>query len=378
MTMPIAQTSSEQKYEVTPLELFFDLVFAFAISQLSHHLLTELTWRGTAEVLVMLFAIFGTWLTTSWSATVFRADQSRTRWLIFVVMLLSLFMNASITRAFTSSGWAFVVPLLLIQLGRAIWMLTNSTDAVFRDHYLRVLTWLVITTPLWIVGAIVNPESRLLWWALAAMIDQIGRWLAHPVPGRRLRSENIPFDAEHFLERCRLFLIIALGETVFTTGSAIVASPTTLITMITGTFALVATIALWALNFEHSARLNIHYKEEASDPIRVARYAGNALIVMVAGLIGIAVANEMVITHPYGASSVTLNLLLFGCPILYLIAQGWYLRTVPRNSPRLRLIGSIALLVAGIATSTSPAYLALILVGASLTMLAVLDQRMTR
>jgi len=175
-----------------------------------------------------------------------------------------------------------------------------------------------------------------------------------------------------------LFLIIALGETVFTTGSAIVASPTTLITMITGTFALVATIALWALNFEHSARLNIHYKEEASDPIRIARYAGNALIVMVAGLIGIAVANEMVITHPYGASSVTLNLLLFGCPILYLIAQGWYLRTVPRNSPRLRLIGSIALLVAGIATSTSPAYLALILVGASLTMLAVLDQRMTR
>jgi low temperature requirement protein LtrA len=347
MTTPIAQASSEQRYEVTPLELFFDLVFAFAISQLSHHLLTDLTWRGTAEVLVMLFAIFGAWLTTSWSATMFRADQSQTRWLIFVVMLLSLFMNASVTRAFTSSGWAFVIPLLLIQLGRAIWMLNNSTDAIFRDHYIRVLIWLIITTHLWIVGASVNSESRLLWWALAAVIDQIGRWFAHPVPGRRLRSENIPFDAEHLLERCRLFLIIALGETVFTTGAAIVAEPITLITLITGTFALVATIALWALNFERSARLNLHYREEATDPIRIARYAGNALIVMVAGLIGIAVANEIVIAHPYETSSAALNLLLFGCPILYLIAQGWYLQAVPHNSPRLRLIRQCGINISG-------------------------------
>jgi len=136
--------------------------------------------------------------------------------MILAVMLLGLFMNASVTRAFTSSGWMFVLPLLLIQLGRAVWTLINSMDAVFRDHYVRVLIWLIPTTFLWVVGAVVNPEPRLLWWALAAVIDQIGRWFAHPVPGRRLRSENVPFDAEHVLERCRLFLIIALGETVFT------------------------------------------------------------------------------------------------------------------------------------------------------------------
>jgi len=369
---------SEQKYEVTPLELFFDLVFAFAISQLSHHLLTDLTWRGTAEVLVLLFAIFGSWFTTSWSATIFRADQSRTRWMILTVMLLGLFMNASVTKAFMSSGWMFVVPLLLIQLGRALWTLINSTDSVFRDHYFRVLIWLIPTTPLWIVGASVNSEARLLWWALAAVIDQIGRWLAHPIPGRRLRSENIPFEAEHFLERCRLFLIIALGETVFTTGAAIVEAPTTWITPITGTFALIATIALWALNFEHSTRLTLHYRDETSDPIRIARYAGNALIIMVAGLIGVAVANEIVIAHPYETSSATLNLLLYGCPILYLIAQGWYLQAVPHNSPWLRIIGSVVLVVGGIAMLTVPAYLALILAGASLTILAIIDQRITR
>jgi low temperature requirement protein LtrA len=94
---------TERKYEVTPLELFFDLVFAFAVSQLSEHLLIHLSWRGAAETLVMLLAVFAAWFTTSWSATMIRADESRTRWLVLSVMLLGLFINASVTRAFTTS-----------------------------------------------------------------------------------------------------------------------------------------------------------------------------------------------------------------------------------------------------------------------------------
>jgi low temperature requirement protein LtrA len=377
MTASSLHAIPEREYEVTPVELFFDLVFVFAVSQLSHYLLDHLSWRGAAETLVMLLAIFGAWFTTSWSATIVRADQSRTRWLILTVMLLGLFMNASVTVAFATSGWAFVIPLLLIQLGRAVWTFVNSTDTVFRDHYFRVLLWLIATTPLWIAGAAVRPEARVVWWALAAGLDTIGRWLAHPIPGRRLQSENVPFDASHMLERCRLFLLIALGETVFTTGTAIAAAPTTLMTLITGTVALAATVALWALNFGHSTRLTLYYREETSDPIRIGRYAVNALIVMVAGLIAVAVANEMVIAHPHGDSSATLSLLLYGGPLIYLVAQGWYLRAVPRNSPRLRLIGSAALVLVGFAALSAPRYLALILAGASLTTLAIVDQHIT-
>jgi low temperature requirement protein LtrA len=175
----------ERKYEVTPLELFFDLVFAFAISQLSQHLLTHLSWRGAAETLVMLLAVFASWFTTSWSATLVRADQSRTRWLMLTVMLLGLFMNSAVTRAFTVSGWAFFIPMLVIQLGRAVWTIANSMDPILREHYFRTLLWLIATTPLWIAGAAVNAEARLIWWALAAAIDEVGRWLAHPIPGRR-------------------------------------------------------------------------------------------------------------------------------------------------------------------------------------------------
>jgi low temperature requirement protein LtrA len=91
-----------------------------------------------------------------------------------------------VTRAFDTSGWTLVIPLLLIQLGRTVWTIVNAPDAVFRDHFFRTLLWFVATTPLWIAGAAADPETRLLWWVLAAGIDQIGAWLAHPLPGRWL------------------------------------------------------------------------------------------------------------------------------------------------------------------------------------------------
>jgi len=374
MTDRLIHDNSERKYEVTPLELLFDLVFAFALSQLSHHLLTHLSWRGATETLVMLVAIFAVWFTTSWSATLIRADQSRTGWLVLAVMLLGLFMNASVTRAFTTSGWAFVVPLLLIQLGRTVWTLVNSIDAVLREHYFRTLLWVIVTTPLWIAGAAVSPETRVLWWALAAGIDQIGRWLAHPIPGRRLRSENVEFDADHMLERCRMFLLIALGETVVTTGMAIAEASITMMTLATGTFALTGTVALWALSFGRSHRLIIQHLEETSDPIRASRHAVNALTVMVAGLIAVAVANEEVIAHPQGHTSFALSLLLGGGPILFLAAQGWYLLQVPRVRSRLHVIGGVALIFVGLVTPAVPAYIALFLVGASVSILAILDR----
>jgi low temperature requirement protein LtrA len=172
------------------------------------------------------------------------------------VMLLGLFMNAAVTQAFTTSGWAFVIPLPVIQLGRTFWTLENSTDAVLRDHCFRVLLWLIPTSPLWIAGAVVDPEIRLLGWALAAGIDLIGRWLAHPILGRSLRSENVGFDVSHMLERCRHFLLIALGETVLRTGVAIAAAPLTLMALVTGPVALAGTVALWVLNFGRSRRLS--------------------------------------------------------------------------------------------------------------------------
>ncbi|HSF83157.1 MAG TPA: low temperature requirement protein A [Anaerolineales bacterium] len=232
-------------------------------------------------------------------------------------------------------------------------------------------------TPLWIAGAVVVSEARLLWWGLAIGLDTLGRWLAHLIPGRRLQSKNVPFDADHMLERCRLFLLIALSETVFTIGTAIAEAPISLMTLVTGTSALLGTIALWALSFGRSHRLILQHLEETSNLIRTSRYAVNVLMIMVAGLIAVAVANEIVIAEPQEQVLPALSLLLGGGPILFLAAQGRYLWKILNIRSQLHWIGGVALLLVDLTTLALPAYAALILVGVSLATLAILDQKMS-
>jgi len=360
---------------VVPLELLFDLVFAFAVSQLSDHLLNHLTWRGVAETLVMLLAILMVWSYTSWVAIILGPEHSKTRWMMLIVMLPALFLNASVTKAFTLYGWTFATPLLLIQLGRIAWTLLNAPDQFYREHYYRVLIWFTLATPFWVIGTVEGSEARLAWWSAAVGIDLVGTWLAHPIPGRKLRSVNVPFDADHMLDRCRQFVIIALGETVVRTGTAIAGAPETGMTLATGLSALVGTVALWALSFGSTHRQVMRHLDKSKDPIRTSRYAVNANMGIIAGLIAVAVGNKVVIANPEGPTSWALSLLLAGGPILFLASQGWYLWLVPKVRPRLHWIGGLGLFLAGLVTQALPTYGALILVGSWLMILAIADEK---
>jgi low temperature requirement protein LtrA len=226
-----------------------------------------------------------------------------------------------------------------------------------------------------ITGAAVETDPRLLWWAGAAAIDLVGTWLAHPLPGRMLRSESIQFNADHMIERCRLFLLIALGESVLTSGTALADAPRTLLTLVTGTAALATIVALWALHFAASGHLLDRYVETTTDPILAARRTLNGLLVSVAGLIAVAVANELVIAHPHGHASVTLSLLLFGGPLLYLLSQTVYLWAVIGTRSLARLAGIAALVVAGGLSHLLPAYAALGLLVTPLLVLVVIVVR---
>jgi low temperature requirement protein LtrA len=230
---------------------------------------------------------------------------------------------------------------------------------------------ILATAPLWIAGAISGAEDRLLWWAGAAAIDLAGTWLAHPLPGRMLRSQHVDFDANHMLERCRLFLIIALGESVLSSGTAIADASKGLLTVVTGTCALVTIVVLWKLHFVSSGRLMDRYVETTSDPILAARRTVNGLLVSVAGLIAVAVGNELVIAHPHGQTSVALSLVLFGGALLYLLSQTVYLWAVIGTRSWPRLVGLVALTVAGGLSQLVAADAALALVAAVLVVLIV-------
>ncbi|MEV0609436.1 low temperature requirement protein A [Polymorphospora rubra] len=372
-----AADQQRQTYAVEPVELFFDLVFVFGIFQLTSQLLHHLSVRGAAETGVLLLAVFTVWYYTSWEATLVRIERARTTAMVLAVMFFGLFMNAAVTHAFEGSGWDFVAPFLLVQLGRGLWTLLNVEGEIWRDHYRRTLLWLLASTPVWVVGAAADPEHRLYWWAVAAGLDLCGTWLGHPLPGRALHSVSVAgAESGHMLERCRLFLLLALGGTVLSTGLAIAAVPLTALTVVTGSAALLVTVALWLLAFGGVGRLVVRHVEETHDPIYATRMAGNVLTVMVAGLVAMATAFEMVIHHPHGRPSATLSLLLFGGSILFLLAQSWYARAVPRIKPWHWLIASAALALVGAAAGVlAQPYLALLAAAVALITAATVVTR---
>jgi low temperature requirement protein LtrA len=199
---------------------------------------------------------------------------------------------------------------------------------------------------------------RLVLWGVATVTDLVGLLSAHPLPGKVFRSERVDFAAEHHFERSRLFFIIALGETVLTTGAAVADAPLAPMTLFTGAVALIGTIALWWVYFRRSERAAVRQAVADRDPVKISRYATNTLLVMVAGLLAIAVGDELVIAHPTGHTDAATNALLFGGPVLFFAAQSWYMRVVMGDVPLSRPIALAMLVVLAVATLTAPRYLA--------------------
>ncbi|MEV7734913.1 low temperature requirement protein A [Streptomyces sp. NPDC088921] len=367
-------TSVPARREVTPLELFFDLVYVFAIGQLSHQLLAHPTWTGAAQTLVLYLAVYAAWAYTTWAVTLVPAEDPRTRRMLLAVMLAGLFMNAAIPRAFGDAGWVFVATFLLIHIGRTVWLLTVGLDPVNQEHFRRVLVWFVAPAPLWVTGAAVNGSARLAWWAAAILVELVGTWAAHPLPGRRLDSREVTFAGGHLLERGRLFVIVAFGETVMTTGTALTTAPYQPMTLLTSGVALTGTVALFWLFFSHSERVVRHYLR-TEDPMRAGRSGVISLMASVAGLIAVAVADERVIAHPAEHAGITTDLLLFGGPALYIGAQTWHRATLFDDLLRSRLLALSALVIGCAVTTTTPAYLAAVIAAAIVVALVMFEER---
>lgn len=107
------EKQTHEKYEVSPLELIFDLVIAFAISELSMYLSNHLSLRGIAEVLILLIVIYNVWSYTSFEATLIHVRKTETKWMMLLVMLLGIFLTAGINHAFDVNAAVFIVPFLI-------------------------------------------------------------------------------------------------------------------------------------------------------------------------------------------------------------------------------------------------------------------------
>jgi low temperature requirement protein LtrA len=338
---------------VTPLELFFDLVYVFAIGELAHHLLAHVDLRTGAETLLMALAVIYAWFMTAWGLNWLDPDKLPVRLLIVGLMFASLLMSVSISDAFGDRAWLFVTGYLLLQVGRAVFLIVALRGRALSAHFVNDLVWELGTGAVWIAGALVDGDARLVLWGVAVAATQAGVWSLHWLPGRGRAVDiaHTEIAAAHLFERFRLFFIIALGETVLTTGDAFVAEPFGVARLAALAIAFGGTVALWWCYFFRSEAVAADAVEAVDDAGAVGLRGTWTLTFIVLALIGIAVGDELAIAHPDDDPTLGFTLLTFGGAALFLLAQTLFMAQTIGALPRSRLVALGALVVLALATA---------------------------
>src|ERR1700722_13175738 len=164
-----------QHSRVTYAELLFDLVFVFAVTQVSHTLLAHFTLLGAMQTTLLLLSVWWTWVYTSWITNWLNPELTPVRVLLFLLMLGGLVLSTSIPLAFEARGLWFAIAYAAMQVGRTVfWVLsTPRARKAARMNAIRVLIWLSISAAFWIAGGFAEGQQRLIFWATALAIEYV-------------------------------------------------------------------------------------------------------------------------------------------------------------------------------------------------------------
>jgi low temperature requirement protein LtrA len=361
---------------VSPFELFFDLVFVFAVTQLSHNLLDHLTLRGTGETLLLLLVVWSAWITTTWVTNWFNPDRLPVRLMLVGVMLASLFMSVAIPDAFGEGGLTFAVAIVAIHVGRASFAFIALRTSLGGSHPLtrtfqRTLSWHLAAGLLWLAGGLLVGRERYLLWCLALAINYGAPLIGYYVPGLgSSRTGEWTVLSTHFAERCRLFVIIALGESLLVAGAAFGEGAASKSTTTAFVVAFLGSVALWWIYFHRSAAAASRVLAGSTDPGRLARSAYTYLhLPMVAGIIAVAAADELTITDPGEPGTPASVALILGGTALFVAGHALFTRAMLQELPWSHLVAILVLAALGPVGLVSPA---LVLSGATSLVLAAL------
>ncbi len=332
------------------VELFFDLVFVFAITQLSHTLLGDMTPRSALQVGLLLLGVWWVWIYTSWVTNWLDPDRVPVRTCLFVLMLAGLVMSAALPKAFSSAGLEFASAYVFMQVGRTLfflWAVRGERVAMVRN-FQRILVWLCLSGVFWISGAFAEGDARLGLWIVALAIEFVSPALYFRVPGLgRSTLADWDVDGAHMAERCALFVIIALGESLLVSGATFAQAAWTTPTVAAFVLAFIGAVAMWWLYFDHGEHSGVHRITSSAEPGRHARVAYTYLhLPIVAGVIVCAVADELVLAHPGHATDAGIASMIGG-PTLYLFGVGAFKWACSdRSRPPLSHLAGLLLLVA--------------------------------
>ena len=344
----LRERDPHQHHRVTFVELFFDLVFVFAITQISHTLLAHFTALGVLQTAILMFAVWWVWVFTSWITNWLDPEQTPVRVMLFGLMIAGLLLSTSIPKAFESRGLAFAIAFVAMQVGRSLFFLAvvPRSETGHRNNFRRISVWLSVSGIFWIAGGLADPESRIGLWLIALAIEYSGPAMRFRTPGLGASTiQEWAVEGGHMAERCALFIIIALGESIVVTGATFSEAAWTTPTVAAFVIALVGSIAMWWVYFHIGAEAGSEHISHAEDSGRLARLAYTYIhLPIVAGIVVSAVGDELLLAHPIGHTGAKEMLSMIGGPLLYLAGVILFKRSIRGHLQLSHLVG-IGLLV---------------------------------
>jgi len=344
----LRERDPHQHHRVTFVELFFDLVFVFAITQISHTLLAHFTALGVLQTAILMFAVWWVWVFTSWITNWLDPEQTPVRVMLFGLMIAGLLLSTSIPKAFESRGLAFAIAFVVMQVGRSLFFLAvvPRSETGHRNNFRRISVWLSVSGIFWIAGGLADPEWRIGLWLVALAIEYSGPAMRFRTPGLGASTiQEWAVEGGHMAERCALFIIIALGESIVVTGATFSEAAWTTPTVAAFVIALVGSIAMWWVYFHIGAEAGSEHISHAEDSGRLARLAYTYIhLPIVAGIVVSAVGDELLLAHPIGHTGAKEMLSMIGGPLLYLAGVILFKRSIRGHLQLSHLVG-IGLLV---------------------------------
>ena len=321
----------------TTLELFYDLVFVFAITQVSHLLLDHLDWTGVGQSVLVLLVVWWSWNYTTWATNELDPVSPVVRLVLIAVMLASLVMAVAIPDAFGDRALLFAGGYVAIQVGRTAFLAFAAAPAgsLERTRASRILLWFVASGVLWLAGAVIGGTGQVVLWLIALALDYGAPLVTFRVPGLpKVDPSAWELETSHFAERFQLFVIIALGESIVLTGATLSDLDLDAARVAAFGIAFLGSAALWWLYFDSAAALAQQALERSENRTLAARDAYTYLhVVIVLGVIVAAVGDELVIAHPTEVLPGAEVAAVVAGPAIYLVALSLF---------RLRMAGSIS------------------------------------
>ena len=360
---------------VTNVELFFDLVFVFAVTQVSHALLEHPDGLGALRAGMLFLAVWWVWVYTAWATNFLDPDRAPIRILLFGMMLAGLVLAMALPAAFDGRGLPFALAYVVMQLGRTAFLVAaiGPGDPALRRNFLRVLAWLVLAAPFWVAGGLLEGNARLALWGAALAIEYLSPAVYFWTPGLgRSSTTDWRVEGAHLAERCSLFVIIALGEALLVTGATFAALPWDAPHAAAFGIAFLGSAAMWWVYFHIGAERGAETIARSTDPGRMARLGYTYLhLLVVAGIVVAAVGDEMLLHHPEGVASRAAMHCVIGGPALYLLGLALFKRLSLGWLPLSHLFGLACLAALAATAPLLPALALAGLANATLVLVAV-------